>query len=444
MNQEEHFIIGKMLKIKFQSDEKCLFNIQYGFKIIILLVMTGWVFPSSSIVAANIDVCKSCDIKTIKGGIEAAQDGDVVKVQKGVYQEFEIAVDKPITLLAEPGVVIDGQNQGEILTLEADGIIVDGFEIINVGSSYLKDFAAVRAKRIKDFVIQNLTVRKPFFAIFIEKSSHGKVLNNKIYGEAVNEFNAANGIHVWYSKHMEIKGNEIYQMRDGIYLEFTDYSVMDNNLSKDNIRYGLHFMFSQDNTVSNSSYINNGAGIAIMFSKNMDMFNNVFRDNWGGTAYGVLLKEAIDSTIKNNVFERNTTGINIEGSNRIVFENNDFQSNGWAINSRGANYRNKFTKNNFLDNSFDLAYNGPMNQNTFNGNYWSEYSGYDLDRDGVGDVPHRPVKLFSYLVNKSPEAIILLRSVFIDLVDFAEKVSPVFTPGDLMDETPSIKMIIHD
>src|SRR5699024_1626789 len=111
-----------------------------------------------------------------------------------------------------------------------------------------------------------------------------------------------------------------------------------------------------------------------------------------------------------NLFKRNTTAINLEGSNRCMIKHNDFQSNGWGINSKGGNYSNVVTLNNFSENSFDITYNGSLNQNTFNGNYWSEYNGYDLDRDGIGDVAYRPVKLFSNLVSKSPEAVILLRS----------------------------------
>ena len=59
-----------------------------------------------------------------------------------------------------------------------------------------------------------------------------------------------------------------------------------------------------------------------------------------------------------------------------------------------------------------------MNDNKFDGNYWSSYSGYDLDKDQIGDVPYRPVKLFSYVVNRTPETIILLRSLFVDLINF--------------------------
>ena len=104
----------------------------------------------------------------------------------------------------------------------------------------------------------------------------------------------------------------------------------------------------------------------------------------------------------------------------------------------GACFNNTVTENNFIYNSFDLAYSGGLNDNTFNGNYWSDYTGYDLDKDGIGDVPFRPVKLFTYVVNQVPESIILIRSLFVYLIDFSEKVSPVFTPDNLVDAEPKM------
>ncbi|MGI9550479.1 MAG: nitrous oxide reductase family maturation protein NosD, partial [Aurantibacter sp.] len=129
----------------------------------------------------------------------------------------------------------------------------------------------------------------------------------------------------------------------------------------------------------------------------------------------------------------------IEGSNRIEYKNNDFINNGWALKVRGACYTNTFTGNNFKYNSFDISYNSKLNDNLFDQNYWSSYTGYDLDRDGIGDVPYRPVKLFSYIVNRTPETIVLLRSLFMDIIDFSEKVSPVFTPDNLLDTNPLMK-----
>jgi nitrous oxidase accessory protein len=389
--------------------------------------------------AQKIEVCGTCAIPSLKKGIAAAKAYDTIIVKKGTYKEHGIIVDKPLTIIGENYPIIDGERKGEIITVISDNVTVDGLFIINVGTSYTEDYAAIRIKRSKHFTIKNLVLEKLFFGIYLEKSSYGKVYHNKIVGDAVEEYNSGNGIQLWYSNHIVIEHNYVQHVRDGIYLEFSDNCLIKNNVSALNIRYGLHFMFSNNDEYSDNTFENNGAGVAVMFSKKIKMLNNVFRENWGTASYGLLLKEINDAEIRGNTFEENTIGINIEGSNRILYKNNNFTNNGWAIKVRGACYTNRFLANNFLYNSFDISYNSKVNDNVFDRNYWSNYTGYDLNKDGIGDVPYRPVKLFSYIVNRTPETIILLRSLFIDIIDFSEKVSPVFTPDNLMDNNPLMK-----
>ncbi|RFN60259.1 nitrous oxide reductase family maturation protein NosD [Marixanthomonas ophiurae] len=394
--------------------------------------------------AQTIEVCTSCEISTISQAVEKAQPLDTIIIKKDIYKEYNIGITKPLTIIGEGNPVIDGDNKGEIITIESDNVTIDGLTIINVGTSYTTDYAAIRVVKSENFLIKNNTLQRLFFGIYLEKSNHGKVLDNTIKGDAINEYNSGNGIQLWYCNNVEVTNNRIRNVRDGVYLEFSDQIEIKNNKSTDNLRYGLHFMFSNHDTYTNNLFENNGAGVAVMFSKFIKMYDNVFRKNWGTASFGLLLKEINDSEIKGNVFEENTVGINIEGSNRIEYSNNDFKSNGWAVKVRGACYANTFTKNNFLYNSFDISYNSKINDNVFDKNYWSNYTGYDLNKNGIGDVPYRPVKLFSYIVNRTPETIILLRSLFIDIIDFSEKVSPVFTPDNLMDNNPLLKPIDYD
>ncbi len=389
----------------------------------------------------TMEVCPSCETKTIKEGIALAQPQDTILVQKGTYLEYDIIVDKPMTILGRDYPVVDGENQGEIFTITSDNVTVDGLFIINVGTSYTSDYAAIRVVRSKNFLIQNVVLEKLFFGIYLEKSSDGRVYHNKIIGDAVEEFNSGNGIQLWYCNNIEVESNIVQHVRDGIYLEFSDQIVIKNNISTNNLRYGLHFMFSNDDVYEGNTFENNGAGVAVMFSKKIRMYQNTFKKNWGTASFGLLLKEINDSEISGNTFEENTVGISIEGSNRIQYVNNDFMNNGWALKVRGACYGNNFSSNNFLYNSFDVSYNSKLNDNVFDGNFWSNYTGYDLDKNGVGDVPYRPVKLFSYIVNRTPETIVLLRSLFMDIIDFSEKVSPVFTPDNLRDNSPLMRKI---
>ncbi|MBO0592834.1 nitrous oxide reductase family maturation protein NosD [Cellulophaga sp. E16_2] len=398
-------------------------------------------FLSTSLWAKTITVCSECAVKSIASAIKTAVAYDTIVIKKGTYYEYNLLIDKPLVLIGENFPVIDGQDKGEIIRITSDNVTVDGLFIINVGTSYTSDYAAIRVVRSDSFLIQNVVLEKLFFGIYLEKSNNGRVYHNKIIGDAKDEYNSGNGIQLWYSKNVVVEKNIVQGARDGIYLEFSDNIIINDNISTKNLRYGLHFMFSDDDVYTNNIFESNGAGVAVMFSKNIKMTGNTFKKNWGTAAFGLLLKEINDAEISENTFEENTIGINIEGSNRITYANNNFINNGWAIKVLGACYDNSFTKNNFLYNSFDVSYNSNINDNVFEQNYWSNYTGYDLDKNGIGDIPYRPVKLFSYIVNKTPESIVLLRSLFMDIIDFSEKVTPVFTPDNLVDAKPSMKRI---
>ena len=402
-------------------------------------ILLFFFFITLSISAKQIEVCSTCTIKTIKEAIEIAEDGDEIYLKKGIYKENNIIINKSISLIGEEGVVIDGEDAGGIIIFEADNFTIRSLKIINVGMSYTVDYAAIKVIKAANFTIEDCILENVFFGLLIEKSKKGIIRNNIISGTRKSEASSGNGIHIWDGSEMEVYNNELFGLRDGIYFEFVKKSIVFENISRKNIRYGLHFMFSNNNIYHHNIFRNNGAGVAVMFSKFITMHNNIFELNWGSASYGLLLKEIYDAEIYDNLFQENTIGINGEGCTRINYTNNTFLRNGWAIKIAGACYTNIFVNNDFMHNSLDLSYNTKIHDNKFDNNYWSEYTGYDLDKDGIGDVPYRPVKLFSYVVNKTPEALVLLRSLFVDVINFSEKVSPVFTPDNLMDLNPLMK-----
>ena len=395
-----------------------------------------------SLQAETIKVCPECNINSISQAIGKAQANDTLVIQKGEYLEHDILIDKPLTLIGKGNPSINAETKGYGIIIKSDKVIIDGISINNVGKSFTKDFAAIYISKSHHFQILNTTLENVFFGVLIEKSNNGIVKGNHISSNAIQEAASGNGVHAWNCDNLDIHDNELHNLRDGIYLEFVTKSRVTHNNSYDNLRYGLHFMFSNNDEYHNNKFTKNGAGVAVMFSKYIKMTHNTFQENWGTASYGLLLKEIYDAEIEHNTFEQNTIGINAEGSTRINYKNNHFIGNGWAVKISGACYANVFKNNNFLNNSFDVSYNSKLNDNSFEGNYWSSYTGYDLNRDGIGDIPFRPVKLFSYIVNRTPETILLLRSLFMEILNFSEKVSPVFTPDNLKDNNPVMKKII--
>lgn len=380
-------------------------------------------------------------ITSIKVAIVRARAGDTVLVKHGHYREGTIVVDKPLVLKGENFPTIDGEKKGENIQIKSDDVVIEGLKVIESGSSSFEDIAAIRIVTSKNIIIRNNILVNTFFGILSQYSTHCTIENNELYSDSSTPRRLANGIHCWKSSDLKITGNSISGHRDGIYLEFVTNSFILDNASYDNTRYGLHFMFSHDNTYEKNVIKSNGAGVAVMYSKRVKMINNTFSDNWGNAAYAILLKDLNDSEIHNNYFNSNTVGVLAEGSTRIIMKGNQFQNNGWALKIMGSCDHVQVNGNNFLNNTFDVATNTSFSENNFDGNYWDKYEGYDLDRDGIGDVPYRPISLYSLLIERNPSILMLFRSFFVNLMDRAERALPGLTPVGLLDEAPKMKMI---
>jgi nitrous oxidase accessory protein len=404
-----------------------------------LIIIIPTILLSTVLTARIIVVGKNQPITSIRKAIEFAKEKDTILVQQGIYKEGNIIVNKNIILLGQNYPVLDGENRFEILTVSGVNITIKGFQLQNCGQSAMNDYASIKVIDSKNILIEDNRVINSFFGIHFGNSSFVTIRHNTISGSPTSEQNTGNGIHLWKCNHALIDNNYITGHRDGIYFEFVTESTIQNNLSEKNLRYGLHFMFSNDDNYFNNTFNNNGAGVAVMYSHKVKMEGNKFEMNWGPSSYGILLKDITDSYIHNNTFYKNSVGIHMEGSSRINAFKNIFKENGWAIKVQASCDDNNFYQNNFYGNSFDIATNGTMMLNKFYNNYWDKYEGYDRNKDGVGDVPYHPVSMYSMIVEQNPNSLILLRSFMVSLLDKAEKAIPSLTPENLIDDKPMIK-----
>lgn len=391
------------------------------------------------IFSRTITVGKDQPVKTIKAALMLARNGDTIKVMPGIYREGSITISKSVVLIGIDFPVLDGENKVENLVISGKNIKVSGFVIKDSRHSSSNDYAAVNIVDATKITIENNRIMNAHFGIHVGNSTYCTLTNNTIRGKAVSEQSAGNGIHIWKSNHALVENNTIEGHRDGIYFEFVTDSEIKNNISENNIRYGLHFMFSDNDTYYHNTFRNNGTGVAVMYTKHVRMEKNTFENNWGTASYGILLKDITDSYMSGNRFVRNTIGIFMEGGNRIQVEKNIFKSNGWALKVQANCTDNIFRNNNFTGNTFDVATNGTMVLSDFNHNYWDKYEGYDMNKDGVGDIPFHPVSMYSMIIEQNPDAAILMRSFMVSLLDKTEKAIPSLTPQNLADNQPSMK-----
>jgi nitrous oxidase accessory protein len=406
------------------------------------LAVTATAAMSSTLSAQrDVIVSPSGSMRTVAEALRAAEPGARVVVKAGVYREPTIVVSRPVTLVGEPGSILEGSDGRQILTVEADDVTIRGLELRHVATSFVEDRAAIRVQDAKNCVIEDNHIEDAFFGIYLARVDRCRVTKNQLHASKGKESASGNGIHLWTSTHITVEGNEITGHRDGIYLEFVHESDVKGNVSERNLRYGMHFMYSDDCRYIGNTYRHNGSGVAVMYTKRIEMVDNRFEDNWGAASYGLLLKEILEPVLRGNKFTGNTVGLLVDGATRLTADRNEFTRNGWAVKLLASAQDGAFTHNEFVGNTFDVATNSRETTTSFAGNYWDDYKGYDLNRDGTGDVPHHPVRLFSLLVAQNEPVLITLRSPFVALLDLAERVLPSLTPETLADSSPSMQRI---
>ncbi|MFP5079031.1 nitrous oxide reductase family maturation protein NosD [Pedobacter sp. JCM 36344] len=388
-----------------------------------------------------IPVGKSKQFTSIQKAIDFSRNGDTIMVFPGLYKEGNIIIQKSITLLGRGYPVLDGENKYAIISIKAKNAVVKGLKLQHTGRSEIRDLGAIMVYDSDGISVISNILDDTNFGVYVQNSKKCTIKGNSITAYGKDEVQSGNGIHCWHSDSLTIIDNKIKGHRDGLYFEFVKNSLIEKNISTLNVRYGIHFMFSNQNTYIANVFERNGSGVAVMYSKKIHMYKNHFLNNWGDAAYGILLKDITDSDISGNFFTENTVGLHMEGCSRIKLSRNTFNNNGWAVKIQASCDNNDFTKNNFTGNTFDIGTNGSLVLNTFNGNYWDKYEGYDLQRDNIGDISYHPVSMYSMIIDSNPAALMLFRSLIVTLLDKTEKILPGVTPENLKDNKPVMKKL---
>ena len=393
-------------------------------------------FSIITLSARTIEVGEGKAFSSISAALHKAKAKDEILIYgKKIYKE-RLVIQKPITLKGVGTPIIDGGQRGDVIKVNADNVTIEGLQIQNSARSSQVDYCGVHVKDAQFVTVRNCVFRKNQFSVMFQNCKNGLIANNNISSNITYNPIMGNAIHCWKSDNMHITSNNIGHNRDGIYLEFVNNSHIDHNTVSGCARYGLHFMFSQFNVYSSNRFNHNQAGVAVMFAHNVEMINNTFEFNRGTSSYGLLIKELQYSTIKWNRFLDNTVGLLIDGGSDLNVHHNVIKNNGWGMRLISASTNDTIVHNNFLGNTFDMTTNVSYNRNNVNGNYWDKYEGYDLNKDGYGDVPFHPLSLFSMLAEQNENVLFFFHSFLMNLLDATEKVLPSITPDNYVDNYP--------
>ncbi len=367
-----------------------------------------------------------------------AAPGDEVRLAAGEYRE-NLTIDVAVHLRGEEGAHIRGGYEGVVVHVLASGTVIEGLHLSEAGTSLIDDMAVVLVEA-DDVTIRGNTIDEPLHGVYVKGGNRAVIAGNRIEGrrDLIQE-DRGNGIHLWNSIDNRIEGNEIANVRDGIYFSFAHQTRITANHIQ-HARYGLHYMYSNHNTFEHNVFTDNVAGAALMYSSDIVFTGNVFARCRGFRAYGILYQSMENTRAEENLILDNSRGIFLNNSHGNVIRHNDVVANDLALVLNAGGGENLITANNFIDNLSELLLDvGEVEVSWIEegtGNYWSRYRGYDLDGDGVGEVAHTIQNVFQVLENNTPEARFYLLSPAAEILELAETTFPILELGRARDEAP--------
>jgi nitrous oxidase accessory protein len=379
--------------------------------------------------------------------IDATPEGETLTPPPGTYAG-PVVIERPINLDGQHQVIIDSGGKGSVIILKTDGATVRNLHLTNSGDSHNELDAGVQV-RGRFNVIRDNTIDNCLFGVDLQQSDHNVVRRNRISSKPFELGQRGDAIRLWYSFHNKITDNTISNVRDTVVWYSADNTIARNTASDS--RYSLHFMYSRRNVVEANRYYNNTVGIFLMYSDGVELRNNYIAHATGPTGVGIGLKETSDLTVEGNEILYCASGLYIDVSPFQPDTTNRFTSNLIAYNGIGVRFLNDWTgnvfqQNQFVDNLTQIAVTGgkTANRNVWEGNYWSDYEGFDQDGDRTGD---RPYELYAYadrLWQDEPYAQFFKGSPMLEVLDFLERLAPFSAPDMLVrDETPSMDAIVR-
>lgn len=381
--------------------------------------------------------------------IAAANDGDTVEVPAGVYREH-IRIDRAITLVGRGRPVIDGGGSGDIVEIAAPGVTFRGFAVRNTGIDLDKENAGIRVlaprATVEDNVLEDI-----LFGIDLRDAADSVIRGNRVGGKDLDIARRGDGIRLWRADRSVVEGNVFHDGRDAIIWYSEGVTVRGNRGSR--CRYGFHLMFSDSVTLEDNEFTENSVGVYLMYSKVVTLRRNRLLRNRGPSGYGIGLKETDQFTVEDNLIAGNRVGVYIDGSPFTDAKPGEFTRNTLAHNDVGfallpSVRGNVIWDNNFIDNieQVSVSGRGALAGNQFwkgdRGNFWTDYTGYDQDRDGVGDFVHESQTLFENLMDREPKLRILLFSPAQQAVEFVGRALPAVRPEPkFVDEVPLMRPV---
>ncbi|MCC5991836.1 MAG: nitrous oxide reductase family maturation protein NosD [Rhodobacteraceae bacterium] len=373
--------------------------------------------------------------------IAGASPGDVLVLAPG-HHDGPVTLDRPITLDGRGEATIDGQGKADVIRVTGADVVVRGLTLIGSGNAHPVVDAAVKLDRSAErALVENNVMIENLVGVHVFGATDSIVRGNTIIGRQDHRINdRGNGIYVWNAPGTIVEGNDIRFGRDGIFANASRDNIFRDNMLRD-LRFAVHFMYTNNSEVSGNISIGNHLGYAIMFSNRTQVADNLsLRDR----SHGLMLNFANNADVSGNLIrggshEKCTF---IYNAHRNVIVGNRFEGCDIGIHFTAGSERNALTGNAFIGNRTQVKYVGTRDiewSHDGRGNYWSDHASFDLDGDGIADAKFRPNDMMDHILWSQPAAGLLLGSPAVQLIRFAQGQFPATLPGGVLDSFPLMR-----
>ena len=434
------------------SSNRWIVDSKWGmcFVFLFILFSLAWIGEDEALAQADGDVVTSENMTAITASelataVANANPGDTIQISDGTYFG-SLVIDKPLTLIGLDWPVIDGQNEGTVVSIQAPNVTIRGFVIQNSGHVLDQENSGI-AIEAENALIEGNRFENTLFGIYLREAHGTTIRDNQITSKDLDVPRRGDPIRVWYSNDVLVENNIIIRGRDVVLWYSERLTIRNNDISEG--RYGLHFMYCDDALITQNSLLNNSVGAFMMYSRRVNLVSNTISGNRGPSGYGIGLKDMDDAVIEYNLFLDNRIGAHLDTTPREVDSVGQFNGNVFAYNDIGVEMlpsvrHNEFVGNSFVENEEQVSIAGSgglFGANSWTvggeGNFWSDYAGFDADADGQGDIEYKSERLFENLMEQAPELRLFLYSPATNAIDFAAKAFPAVRPRPkLVDERP--------
>ncbi len=405
------------------------------------VLLAAWLGLAAS--AAGAAVLQVRAGESIAAALAAAQPGDTVQVAQGNYREH-LVIDKRLTLQGIGRPTISGGGTGDVIRVRASDVTLQGLIVRDSGIDLTAQNAGIYIQPGSDrATVQDCDLVYNLFGIWLEGSKESRIVRNRIVGRRDLQSAArGNGIQVYNTRAAQIIDNNISYSRDGLYVDVSQNALFRGNKIH-HLRYGTHFMTTDHSVWENNEVYLNRGGLALMEVRNLTVRNNIA---WGNADHGIMLRTIQDSVITDNVVAANGRGFFIYDAEYNTLEHNLVVGNRIGVHLAAGSGNNKVDGNDFIDNQSQIKYvaTRDVEWGRSQGNYWSNYSGWDQNGDGMGDVVYEANDVVDRLNWQYPLVKLLLSSPSMQTLRFVARQFPVLRAPSIVDKHPRMRPLNQD